>query len=103
MPSSPTKRITIDEAPDMMTTRHLSQVSGLSEHTLHMYRQQGGKGPRYVKIGGWAVRYHKADVIAWLEANTFHNTSQYDTTPGTPRRCVTPPAPSTSVTSTVGK
>lgn len=76
MATAPTIRKTIDQVPDLMTTAELSQVTGLSTNTLSIYRTQG-KGPRYVKLGGFQVRYEKADVRDWIDSFKFRNTAQH--------------------------
>ncbi len=46
-------------------------------NTLEIWRTKG-EGPPYRKVGR-AVRYVEAEVIAWLDAQTHTNTSQYTT------------------------
>lgn len=46
-------------------------------NTLEIWRTKG-EGPPYRKVGR-AVRYVEAEVIAWLDAQTHTNTSQYPT------------------------
>ena len=40
---------------------------GLSAFTLKRRRAEGGDVPRYVKLGGRAVRYRRLDVEMWIE------------------------------------
>lgn len=47
---------------------------GISRRTLPVWRVQG-KGPKFIKIGK-LVRYERAEVEAWKEANTHSSTSR---------------------------
>ena len=40
----------------------------LSVHTLRKWRW-AGRGPRFLKVGGRAVRYREEDLMAFLAAN----------------------------------
>lgn len=57
---------TIDDLPELIPEDLLSGFLRISKPTLARWRGQG-TGPRYRKLGH-AVRYAKADVVAWLEA-----------------------------------
>lgn len=46
-------------------------------NTLEIWRTKG-EGPPYRKVGR-SVRYVESEVIAWLDAQTHTNTSQYPT------------------------
>jgi len=46
---------------------------GFSIRALQGWRVKGG-GPRFVKIGGKAVRYRRRDLIAFAESNLRANT-----------------------------
>lgn len=54
---------------EWMTDDEVAALCGLSVKTVQKWRYRGGKGPAYVKLGG-AVRYRRADVEAWVLANT---------------------------------
>jgi predicted DNA-binding transcriptional regulator AlpA len=47
---------------------------GFSIRALQGWRFKGG-GPRFVKIGGRAVRYRRRDLIGWSEANLRASTA----------------------------
>jgi predicted DNA-binding transcriptional regulator AlpA len=55
----------IEELPEWSTRAELSQFTGISIQTLARWKVEG-HGPRVTKLGG-AVRYRKADVLAWLD------------------------------------
>lgn len=44
-----------------------------SPNTLAQWRSQGGRGPKFVKLGK-LVRYERATLDAWLAANTHTGT-----------------------------
>ena len=48
-------------------------LGGLSKRTLQQWRHLG-RGPKYRKLGG-AVRYHQADLDAYVEDATRASTS----------------------------
>jgi len=52
-----------------------AQVLGISVKTLRNWRFTGKVTLPYRKFGG-SVRYSKADVLAWADAQTKHNTSE---------------------------
>jgi len=54
-----------------------AELLGIRPNTLEIWRTKG-TGPAYKKLGR-AVRYVEAEVIAWLDAQTRTNTSQYPT------------------------
>ena len=59
-------QVTLDE---VITEGALA--SFLKEHPDTVrYRRLSGTGPRYVRTGPRSIRYLRADVLAWLEANT---------------------------------
>ena len=55
------------QTPDYLNTRQAAELCNLAPITLSAWRRQG-RGPAFVKLGR-AVRYARADVLAWLEAN----------------------------------
>ena len=54
-----------------------AEILGLSVITLRNWRCLG-KGPRYLKLNGRAIRYRVSDLLAWAE--------QYTVTPMQTRR-----------------
>lgn len=54
-----------------------AELLGIRPNTLDLWRTKG-TGPAYRKVGR-SVRYVEAEVIAWLNAQTHTNTSQYPT------------------------
>ena len=51
--------------PNMLTSKRLSEGTGIPETTLCNWRYLG-KGPRSIKLGR-NVRYLESDVLAWIE------------------------------------
>lgn len=62
---------------NLLTNDQTACALSIKPNTLENWRLRG-KGPRYIKVGR-SVRYAEADVIAWLEAQTYSSTSQYAT------------------------
>jgi len=54
----------------LLTTKEAAELLSLSPHALAMYRYKR-TGPKYLKTPGLrgAVRYRKADLLAWLRQN----------------------------------
>lgn len=53
-------------ALDILTTAQVSELTGVPVHTLRAWRNEG-TGPRSWKLGN-RIRYDRADVLAWLDA-----------------------------------
>jgi hypothetical protein len=51
---------------DLIDDREAAAILGLEVHTLRNWRALG-KGPRFRKIGQRTVRYHRADLLAFIE------------------------------------
>ena len=64
------------EFEKLITGHEAAKILGLSEQTLRIHRIKGGGVP-FVKIGR-NVRYKESDLISYIEARTFENTSQFD-------------------------
>lgn len=60
---------------EFLTINEAASVVKLSTSTLAKLRCRGG-GPRYIQTGR-KILYKRADLFAWLEANTFASTSEY--------------------------
>jgi predicted DNA-binding transcriptional regulator AlpA len=58
----------VDALPELMTRKELSEFTGLTIGTLARWAVET-TGPKVTKLGGKAVRYRKADVLAWLDAS----------------------------------
>jgi len=59
---------------ELLDTRGAAAVLRLSPRTLESLRLRGG-GPRYVRLSRRAVRYHPADLDAWIEKSRRRSTS----------------------------
>ena len=61
---------------EWLSTKEVSEYfdGSLKPGTLEIMRVQG-RGPRFVKFGR-AVRYRRADLDAWAEAQARQNTSE---------------------------
>lgn len=65
--------------PELLTTREAAAFLRISVPTLERLRASGA-GCRYRKLGpGKRARvvYAKADLIAWLETQSFQSTAEY--------------------------
>jgi prophage regulatory protein len=52
-----------------MSTREVSQLTGLSESTLRWWRMKGGTdGPPSFVLGSKRVMYRRTAVMAWIAA-----------------------------------
>lgn len=60
--------------PKLLTSQQTADLLTIREGTLRIWRLQG-KGPRFRRIGQ-QVRYDEADVVAWINAQTYTSTSQ---------------------------
>jgi excisionase family DNA binding protein len=58
--------LTADPA-DYMSDEQVAQIVGVSTDTLGKWRTKKS-GPGFIRISGKQVRYHRADVITWLES-----------------------------------
>ncbi len=54
---------------ELMTPNETAKYIRMTPAALSVFRSRGHGGPTYVKLGG-RYFYRKADVDAWLEANT---------------------------------
>lgn len=53
-------------AEALLSPLQLAQFLGVSRAALKVWREKG-TGPKWVRVGGHAVRYAPRDVQAWLE------------------------------------
>lgn len=53
---------------DYLTTKDLARELNMSEVALAQMRQRA-KGPTFIRLGR-TIRYRRADIEAWLAANT---------------------------------
>ena len=54
--------------PELLTTEAVSEWTGIPAETLRYWRQRG-EGPAYTKLGR-SIRYPRAEVQRWLDAQT---------------------------------
>lgn len=59
---------------DAMSTRQAANHLGCSEGSLRLWRHQK-RGPRYFRVGK-LVRYRRADLELWIEANSVSPSSE---------------------------
>lgn len=57
----------LEDLPPVVTTKQLSQVTGIAEGTLKYFRHRGYGGPQSFALTPKCVRYRREDVIAWIE------------------------------------
>lgn len=58
----------------LLTSEEVSEMLSISPRTLEGWRTSG-EGPKYIRIGGRAVRYRLEDIQAWVDANTHQHTA----------------------------
>ncbi|GAB3183635.1 hypothetical protein GCM10027060_18920 [Nesterenkonia halophila] len=58
---------TIEELPLYMTTKQVSELTGVPEGTLKFYRSRQSGGPRSFALTPRSIRYAREDVMAWIE------------------------------------
>ena len=71
----------IERAPDghpddLLTTKQVAAWLGVSYQWLEVGRTRG-YGPRFFRLSYKHLRYRRADVLAYIEANTFNSTKEY--------------------------
>jgi hypothetical protein len=71
----------IERAPqghpdDLLTTKQVAAWLGVSYQWLEAGRTRG-YGPRFFRHSYKHVRYRRADVLAYISANTFNSTAEY--------------------------
>ena len=54
---------------DLLKPREVAKALRTTENGLRRWRA-AGIGPRFMKLAGKAVRYRRADVVAWLQGQT---------------------------------
>jgi predicted DNA-binding transcriptional regulator AlpA len=58
---------------ELIAPSQTAEETGLSEHTLAIYRCRGN-GPPYYKIGKF-VRYDREEVRQWMRSRRYRSTS----------------------------
>jgi excisionase family DNA binding protein len=66
----------MEKQSNFLTTSEVANLTGLKSGTLEVWRVYG-KGPQFVKFGR-AVRYRKADILAWIDGQVRQSTSQME-------------------------
>ncbi len=61
----------------LLTTNEAAEFLRLKPNTLAKMRV-AGNGPPFVKLGGRAVAYRKADLEAWISARVCSSTAEAD-------------------------
>jgi predicted DNA-binding transcriptional regulator AlpA len=65
--ASPERQIrNLEDLPELVTRAELSEFSGVAAQTLARWAGEG-IGPRITKLNR-AVRYRRADIVSWLDA-----------------------------------
>jgi predicted DNA-binding transcriptional regulator AlpA len=59
----------------LLTTREAAALLGLSARTLEAYRTRGG-GPPFRALSPRVVRYHRSDLLVWVDSKTALHTAQ---------------------------
>ncbi|WP_144797728.1 AlpA family transcriptional regulator [Microbacterium paludicola] len=55
------------ELPDLATRQQVAEYTQTSIPTLARWAMEG-TGPKVTRLGGRAVRYRRADVLAWINS-----------------------------------
>ncbi len=63
------------DSPIVLSSKAVSQITGLSVSTLAKMRLSGD-GPPYAKLGRRVV-YRPEDIDAWIAQNRYRSTSEY--------------------------
>jgi predicted DNA-binding transcriptional regulator AlpA len=58
------------EGVEFLSDGELAHLLAVSTRTILRWRRHGN-GPPFCRIGLRCVRYRRADVVAWADANTF--------------------------------
>lgn len=64
-----------EKDPELMTIQELADHIHCKPHTLAQWRYRG-TGPKFVRVGSRRVLYRRADVDAWLDAQTVQSTAE---------------------------
>ena len=62
---------------DLLTAAEASEVLGVREQTLAVWRSSGRYSLKFVRCGR-LIRYRRSDLDAWLESRTVTHTGQVD-------------------------
>ncbi len=62
----------------LLREEQAAALLGLAPRTLADWRM-AGKGPRFVRLSKRAVRYSKAELERWIEAQSYQSTSAEST------------------------
>lgn len=54
---------------DLVDQRRAAEILGVNQHTLENWRWRN-TGPRWRKVGARLVRYHVADLAAFIDAGS---------------------------------
>lgn len=61
----------------LMDEREAADLLCYSVRALQNWRHRGG-GPRFVKVSGRSIRYHRRDLLEWIDGKTISSTSQFN-------------------------
>ena len=64
-----------DRPPELLTPAEAADLLRTTEATLAVWRSTGRHGIPFVKLGR-AVRYRRADLLAWLDARSSTSTCE---------------------------
>lgn len=59
----------------LMNEHEAAEFLSYSVRALQNWRVRGG-GPKYVKVSARSIRYRRRDLIAWVDARTFSNSTE---------------------------
>jgi predicted DNA-binding transcriptional regulator AlpA len=71
--------IAAGDPDELLSTRQIALLSGLSEQWFEIARGKG-LGPPFVRMSARRIRYRRDDYVAWLQARSHQSTAEYSTT-----------------------
>jgi predicted DNA-binding transcriptional regulator AlpA len=66
-----------DKNDDLLTTPQCAKWLGVSVQWLENRRWLGDAGPPYRQLSDRVVRYHRGDVLRWLDKRRYTSSKQY--------------------------
>lgn len=58
----------VEDLPPLMTTKQVSELTGIPEGSLKYFRHRGHGGPPSFALTPRAIRYTREDVLQWIKA-----------------------------------
>ena len=71
--------IAAGDPDELLSTRQIALLSGLSEQWFEIARGKG-LGPPFIRMSARRIRYRRDSYVAWLMARAHQSTAEYSTT-----------------------